>query len=523
MRRSGRLTPAESRNTLAAVTLAEAEISSWIAARAERSPDKLAIRFGDLQISYGELEQRVARLAGALASRAAIAEGDRVAYLGQNAPELLDLLFACARLGAILVPLSARMPAPELEVVLANTEPRALLSEAPFTQTAREAGEQLDLKVIPFGDDDAAGGLRALLDGAPRLPCDRDRWLDTPLLIINTSGTTGPAKGAVLTHASLHFNALNVAAAVGIGADDEVLANGPLFNTGPLNILTTPALAAGASVTILREFDPGATLEAIERDAITLAISAPVMTQALIAHPRWDATDLSSLRCVVTGSATVREEVLAPWFARGVCIVQDYGLTEAMPVVTVVPMHDAHRLRHTAGTPVPHCRMRIANGDGSAVKDGEVGEVLVQGPTVMTEYWRNPEATGEAFHDDGWLRTGDAGWIDDEGMLRIVDRIKHVIIVGSCNVWPADIEAVLAGCEQIEEAAVIGRPDDELGEVPVAFVVPKRAGAIDAGDVKRLFEGRLAAYKHPQDVVFLDALPRNAIGKVETDELRRSL
>jgi fatty-acyl-CoA synthase len=226
---------------------------------------------------------------------------------------------------------------------------------------------------------------------------------------------------------------------------------------------------------------------------------------------------------VITGSTTVREQVLAPWFDRGVRVLQDYGLTEAMPVVTVVPIDDAHRLRGTAGRPVPHCRVRIAADDGSPVQAGEVGEVLVQGPTVMREYWRNAEATSAAFHDDGWLRTGDAGFLDDEGMLSIVDRMKQVIIVGSANVYPADVESVLASCPEIAEAAVIGRPDDRLGEVPVAFVVLRQRGALSAGDVKQLFEGRLAAYKHPQDVIFVDALPRNAIGKVEGDELRRAM
>ena len=501
--------------------LAEREISSWIAGHARLSPEHVAIRFDGSEISYLELERRVALLAGALARRAGIAEGDRVAYLGQNAPELLDVLFACARLGAILVPLSARMPAPELEVVLGNTEPKALLAEGPFADTAREAGSALGLEVIAFG---AAGdALAALLDGAPELPCDPHRPLRAPLLVINTSGTTGPAKGAVITGEALHFNALNVAAAVGLDAADEILANGPLFNTGPMNILTTPALAAGATVTILREFDPGASLEAIERHAITLAIATPAMTHALVSHGRWVATDLASLRHVITGSTTVREDAVAPWFQRGVSVLQDYGLTEAMPVVTMAPREDAYRLRHTAGRPVPHCRVRIAADDGSPVERGEVGEVLVQGPTVMPEYWRAPEATRETFHDDGWLRTGDAGFFDEEGMLHIVDRLKDVIIVGSCNVYPADVESMLADCPQIAEAAVVGRPDDEQGEVPVAFVVLREPGALSANDVKQLFDGRLATYKHPQNVVFVDDLPRNVMGKVDADELRRSL
>lgn len=181
------------------------------------------------------------------------------------------------------------------------------------------------------------------------------------------------------------------------------------------------------------------------------------MTRELAADPRWKSTDLSSLRHVITGSTTIREGDLSPWFDRDVDVLQDYGLTEAMPVVTVAPREDAHRLRRTAGRPVPHCRVRIADGDGSPVRQGEVGEVLVQGPTVMPEYWRNPDATREAFHDEGWLRTGDAGFLDEEGVLSIVGRLDDVIIVGSCNVFPADVEAVLAGCPQIAQSAVVGR------------------------------------------------------------------
>lgn len=502
--------------------LAETEISSWIAGHARRSPGKLAIRFDGREIRYDELEARVARLAGALAGDAvAIGAGDRVAYLGQNAPELLDLLFACSRLGAILVPLSARMPAPELEAVLANTEPKALLAEAPFADTAREAAG--GARVMPFGGDAGPGTLGALLDDAPDVRCDPERPLRAPLLVINTSGTTGRPKGAVITGEMLRCNALNVAAAVAIGAPDEILANGPLFNTGPMNILTTPALAAGATVTILRAFDPAATLDAIERHRITLSIATPSMTYALVAHERWHATNLRSLRCVITGSTIVREDALAPWFERGVTVLQDYGLTEAMPVVTITPIDDAYRLRRTAGKPVPHCRVRIAADDGSAVGDGEVGEVLVQGPTVMPEYWRDDDATSAAFHADGWLRTGDAGHLDAEGVLRIVDRLKEVIIVGSCNVWPADLVSVLEDCPRIEAAAVVGRPDDEHGEVPVAFVVPTEAGALSVDDVRALFDGRLAAYKHPAEVVFADSLPRNDIGKVDARSLRASL
>jgi acyl-CoA synthetase (AMP-forming)/AMP-acid ligase II len=242
-----------------AVHPAAAEISAWIAGWARRSPDAVALRLEDDEIGYGALERRVALLAGALVDRVGLREGERIAYLGANAPELLDLLFACARTGAIMVPLSARMPAPELEVVLQNTEPAALLVELELAGTAHEAGDGRGLRVISLES------LAEILDGARELFHDPGRDPRAPLLVINTSGTTGPTKGAVITSEMLHFNALNVRAAIGVAPGDEVRTNGPLFNTGPLNILTTPALAAGATVTLQREFEPGAMLAEIER------------------------------------------------------------------------------------------------------------------------------------------------------------------------------------------------------------------------------------------------------------------
>ncbi|MGH2917039.1 MAG: AMP-binding protein [Solirubrobacteraceae bacterium] len=348
--------------------LADSEISGWIAEWSRRRPDKLVLRFEDRETSYGAMERRVARLAGALAG-AGIDDGDRVAYLGGNAPELLDLLFACARVGAILVPLSARMPAPELEVVLANTEPEAVVAEAAFAETASAAGSSLGLRVIAFGHEDGAGSLPALLAQAPELRHDPDR--DTR---------------------ARHGRDRDAAARVRTGRD------------------------AGAD----------------REPQITLAIATPAMTKALISDPGWETTDLSSLRCVITGSTTVREDVLAPWFERGVRVLQDYGLTEAMPVVTIVSLDDAHRLRATAGRPLPHCSVRIAAEDGSPVESGEVGEVLVKGPTVMPEYWRNAEATRKAFHEGGWLRTGDAGVIDAEGILSIASSRSSSSAATTC-------------------------------------------------------------------------------------------
>jgi fatty-acyl-CoA synthase len=324
----------------------------------------------------------------------------------------------------------------------------------------------------------------------------------------------------VLTHQALFFNALNSVAAFGLTASDEVLTNIPMFHVGGLNIFTTPAISAGATVTIDPRFDPGATLAEVERSRTTLMISVPAMTRALVAHPAWAATDLGSLRCVATGSTFVAEEALRPWLDRGVAVCQVYGLTETCPIATVVPVAEAGCMAATAGRPAMHCRVRIVDpSSGSDVGEGEVGEVVVRGPNVMQGYWRNDAATREAFID-GWFRTGDAGFVDEEGFLHVVERLKDIIVVGASNVYPGDVEAVLTGCPAVAEAAVVGRPDPDLGEVPVAFVVLTPGTAVTASELRPLFVGRLAAYKHPRDVVFVDALPRTALGKVQRSVLR---
>jgi fatty-acyl-CoA synthase len=243
------------------------------------------------------------------------------------------------------------------------------------------------------------------------------------------------------------------------------------------------------------------------------------MTLALAAHPAWDQTDLSSLRTVVTGSTFVPRGAVEPWQHRGVPIMQGYGSTETCPIVTTLPAGSPGEKALTAGKPVLCHRVRIVDAAGTDVAAGEPGEVWIQGRSVMQGYWENPQATREAFRD-GWFRNGDLGQFDEEGYLHILDRIKDIIIVGSSNVYPSDLEMVLGDCADICEAAVVGRSDDWLGEVPVACVVPVPGRSLTKEQVIALFDGRLATYKHPRDVIFLDALPRNPTGKVQKTVLR---
>ena len=490
------------------------DISAWVKHWASWTPDKTALRFDGRSLSYAEVEHRVRTAAGWLHADG-VSAGDRVAYLGPSCPELLELLFACARLGAVFVPLNIKMPAAELRVFTTLSHPRLLIAENGFLDIAAAS-----VQVAGGGRVREFSAGDGLADGAAEpLPAGAGVDAGAPALVLFTSGTTGPPKGATFTHQNLIFNALNVITGVRLTAVEEILTAVPMFHTSGLFINTLPGLCAGATITIHSDFDAGRVLEEVGRQQITLLACAPAMTFALAEHPGWAQADLSSLRYVFTGSTTVTAKAIEPWHAKGVVIGQGYGSTEACPTATMMPPGSPPGAAYTAGKPALYTELRIADDTGTALATGQPGEVWFRGPAVMRGYWDNEPATREVFCD-GWLRSGDLGVIDECGYLHIVGRIKDMIIVGSANVYPGDLEAVLDDCPEVREAAVVDRPDAELGEVPVACVVPVPGHALTGERVLALFEGRLAAYKHPREVIFLDNLPRNWHGKVDRRRLR---
>jgi fatty-acyl-CoA synthase len=492
------------------------DISSWIARWGSWTPGKTALRFEGRHVSYAELDQAV-ELVAAWLRAGGVCNGDRIVYLGPNCPELLQLLFACARLGAIFVPLNVRMPAAELQVFVKATRPRLLVAEAGFREIALDSAGDLGAERVKTFQ---LGGELARFAGAAERPTAVSGADATPpAVILFTSGTTGRAKGATFTHENIAFNALNVLTAFGVTAADEILTAVPMFHVGGLLIHTLPGLCAGATITIHREFDPGPLLDEIQQQRITLLACVPTMTFALASHPGWDGADLSSLRLVVTGSTIVPRRAVEPWQRKGVSIVQGYGGTETCPTATTMPPGSPPESSFTAGKPTIYTQIRVIDRSGRDATIGEPGEVWIRGPAVMQGYWENEQATQDAFCD-GWFRNGDLGLIDQTGYLHIIDRLSDIIIVGGSNVHPRDLETVLDDCPEIREAAVVGRPHDELGEVPVACVVPSPGHTLTTEMVIGLFDNRLAAYKHARDVIFLEALPRNWHGKVDRCRLR---
>ncbi len=520
------------------------DISHWIERHADFAPDKPAIRFQGDTISYAGFAGRIARLAAMLEHGLGIGPGDRVAYLGLNSPELLDLVFACARLGAMFLPLNWRLAGSEHLYILGNGEPSALLVEPEFCDhidTIR--GALGEMAFVRYGG--TTPGWRdyhALLEAANGKQASRaangTNDLDIPHLLVYTSGTTGRPKGAVLSQRAMFWNAINAVHAHGMTSADNVLNYLPMFHVGGLNVQTLPAFHSGATVTLLPRFDPAEVLRAIAEEKPSLTVFVPAVIQALAAHPDWEATDISSLRLICAGSTIIPVPLIELLHARGVPVIQLYGSTETAPGAIYLTEPDAARKIGSAGKPALHCDCRIVDDDGRDVAQGERGEILVRGPNLFDGYWRDDEAT-EAALKDGWFHSGDVGYQDDEGYYWIVERKSDVIISGGENIYPAEIEAVLAESADIQEAAVVARPDQKWGEVPVAVIVRAEGGAggkrteaadakdakdakdaADAKDILALFDGRLARYKHPRAVIFVDALPRNVMGKVLKFELR---
>ena len=497
------------------------DISHWISHWADWQGARTAVHFAGQDISYGEMDGRVRRLAAMLGQELGVGKGDRVAHLGYNSPELLELLFACARLGAMLVPLNWRLAPPEHAWILQDCAPKAVLAEADFfAQLDGLRAELPDLPLVAYGAAPGAGWLcyDELLNAAGDVATGAGDLTD-PVTIVYTSGTTGRPKGTVLTQEAVFYNAVNAIAAQDITGRDHVLTVLPMFHVGGMNIQTTPAIHAGATVTIQSRFDPAAVLAAIERRKPTMLLAVPAVAMALTSHPDWAGADLSSLRLVGLGASAVPEAVLRAFLDRDLPAIQVYGLTESAPVAICLPIADAWSKMGSCGKPALHCQAAILDDGGEPVEAGGRGEIVLRGKNLFREYWRNQTGTAEAYRD-GWFHTGDIGHRDEDGYYYVDERKKDVVISGGENIYPAELENILADCPDLAEAAVVGRPDPRWGEIPVACVVRQPDNIIQGADILALFEGKLARYKHPHAVIFMDSLPRNAMGKVEKFTLR---
>lgn len=492
-------------------------IGSWPARRARMTPGARAFVQDDAVVTYAEVDRLVESVAHGLRARG-VAAGDRVAFLGLNSIELAVTLFASARLGAVFLPLNTRLAPPELAWILADAAP-AILIHADDVDGAVSA-ETVAALGLPSHRFTAAGGRG--LDGLAAAPGERidvEVGLDDVFMIQYTSGTSGRPKGVMLTHGNIVWNAFNLLVDVDVRSDEIALVTAPLFHTAALNQVLLPTFLKGGTSLIAARFDPAKAIATIERERVTLLFGVTSMYQALAQEPTWASADLDSLRSALSGGAPIPRTLLDTWQDRGLHIIQGYGLTEASPGTTMLRAGDGLDKLGSAGTPCFFTDVRVvAPGDEEAAP-GQAGEVHVSGPNVTPGYWHDGAATEAAF-DGSWLRTGDVAVLDDDGFLYVVDRVKDMFISGGENVYPAEVEQALYTHPDVAEAAVIGVPDERWGEVGRAVVVRRPGSGLTESDLLRHLDGRLARYKIPQAVVFVDEIPHNASGKLLKSRVR---
>ncbi|MGJ4939935.1 acyl-CoA synthetase [Bradyrhizobium sp. HKCCYLS1011] len=495
----------------------------WVAHHARRTPAKTAmVDLGsNRRFTYAEFDARVARLAGHLRAQLGVGKGDRVAVLALNATDTLDVQFACFRLGAIFVPLNTRLTVPELQFIVGDAAPRVMIHDDDLAEIALAVSQLCNVPhTLRYG---AGQSYEQAIASAAPLTDVEPVMLDDVSTIMYTSGTTGQPKGATITHGMTFYNCVNLGGIAYITPSSVLLTVLPLFHTGGLNCYTNPVLHAGGTVLIMRAFDPGLTLQLISEPAqgINVFFGVPSIYQFLAQHPAFEAADFSRLVIGGVGGAPMPVPLLNTWEARGVALQQGYGMTETSPAVLALDREDAARKAGSAGKPVLHTEVRIVRPDGSDAAIGELGELWVRGPNVTPGYWNRPDANRSSF-TDGWLHTGDATRIDEDGFYYIVDRWKDMYISGGENVYPAEVENVLHQLGAVAEAAVIGIADPQWGETGMAIVAVKAGRTLSEAEVHAHCQANLARFKCPRVIRFVDALPRNATGKIHKPTLRKT-
>jgi fatty-acyl-CoA synthase len=486
------------------------------AARARLGPARLAMEElqTGLRVTYGELDARVARVAG-LMRDAGMAHGDRVGVLCRNRIAFFEVLLACARLGAVMVPLSWRAPPAELEGLLADSAPRLLFFGAEDAAVAA----QLSLKDRIGFDEDYEARLRGARPVAPRpfMPADECWYL------IYTSGTTGAPKGVIQTHRMAHANYVNIAQAIDLRGDDVTLNFLPLYHTAGINLHTLPVLMAGGTVLVTPAFEPDRVLGIIDRAKLDVMFAVPAVYQQMALHPDFATADLSRVRSWACGGAPLPDVLVETYREKGVRVQNGMGMTETGPTAFLGGVNEAWSKIGTVGREQILTAVRIVDAEGRDVPPGETGELLFAGPAVTPGYWKKPKETEAAFIDGVWLKSGDLARRDADGDVFIVGRVKDMYISGGSNVYPAEVENVLAEHPDILEAAIVGMPDERWGEVGWAYILPRpgRTPPPEA-DLVAWVRQRLAAYKVPRRFIVVAEFPRTAAGKVQKHKLKET-
>ena len=497
----------------------------WFEKWAEYAPDSVALQDDATgrQYTYAERYRLINRAARFLADDFGIGKGDRVAVLAMNETEYVFLLFACQKLGAILLPLNYRLAPRELEWILGNAEPKLLIHQAQYDDVV--AG--IDPGVLPdhrlhfgSGAGSGAGYVARLLDeGRPSDPVPVDGDFDTPCMILYTSGTTGRPKGALITNGMLFWNSVNTTLRLNLVQSDVTLTYTPFFHTGGWNVLTTPFLHRGGKLIVMQKFDADRILERVETEGLTILFGLPTIMEMLRRSDRFEGTDFSKVRYAIVGGEPMPLELIRVWHDRGVPIRQGYGLTEFGP--NVFSLNEEHAVEKigSIGFPNFYIDARVVDDDDRPLGPNEVGELVLRGPVCTPGYWRNAEATEKALAG-GWFHTGDLVKRDEDGFYYVVDRKKDMYKSGGENVYPVEVEHFLRTHPAVRDVAVIGVPDPKWGEVGKAFVVTEEGEELTAEALLEFCAGQLAKFKTPKHVELLDELPKGDSGKIQKKALR---
>jgi fatty-acyl-CoA synthase len=494
-------------------------VFDFAARRAELSPEAVAFEEAGTgrRLTFQAFNDRAEQAACALA-QLGIGPADRVAILGHNSPTFFELLFACGKLGAGLVPLNWRQTPAELAPIVADCAAGLLLHDAATADLAAALGRSCGVQLMAFA------AYEALLGTAIAMPARNTAWPTCRTwYLLYTSGTTGKPKAVIQTAGMALANYVNVQQATGLTAADTTVNFLPLFHTAGINLHTLPLFLSGGTSVVLSRFEIDPLLDLMEAGRITIFFGVPAIYQAVSLSPRFAAVDLARVRHWGCGGAPLSEALIRAFLAKGVRVCNGMGMTETGPTVFLMDPARAAEKIGSVGKPQLLSEVRLVDAEGRNVATGAHGEILFRGPNITPGYFNNPEATRAAIDADGWLRSGDVGRRDADGYYFIVDRIKDMYISGGENVYPAEIEAVLMAHATVLEAAVLGVSDERWGEVGHAAIRLRPGAACDSEELRAFARTRLAAYKVPKHVTFVDDYPRTAAGKVQKHLLRRML
>ena len=491
----------------------------WISKWAIYYPDKIAIKEYETgrTLSYKQLNNVANYLSNYFLNELKLKTGDRIVILAENSLEHIVLFSVAQKTGLILVPLNYRLAPRELDYQLNDSEPQLIITEKKYLENV-SCLKSFQIISNKLNLDDLIDIVENEKDKNHFFDSIEDFDENHPVFILYTSGTTGLPKGALYTHKMLFWNSINTALRLDITSNDRSISCTPMFHTGGWNVIPTPFLHHGAYVCLMKKFDPAIVLKLLEEEKATMFMAVPTMLSMMAQSPDFDKVDLSSVKYFIIGGEPMPLPLIEVWHKKGVPIRQGYGLTEVGPSVTSLHQDDAVRKMGSIGKINFYLKYKIVDDNGNEVKQGEVGELILKGPSVTPGYWRNPTATSESLKN-GWFYTGDLVREDEDGFLYVVDRKKNMFISGGENVYPAEIEKFLYTHPLIQEVAVIGVPDEKWGEVGKAYIKLKEGASISPDELKKYCEGNLARYKIPKYFEIIEEIPKSETGKINKKAL----